>query len=509
MFISSYNRITGLSGSGFDIEGTVEKIMQAKRKNYDRLFQKKQTTTWKKEAYQEINLALTKFRESAFNMQLSGNILAKKASSTNESKVSASAVSSATNGTNKIWVKSLAEGATKTSTGSVIATGHASNESLASLFGVSGDIKFEINGEEVTVNSNDNINGLVTAINYKSSITNVKASYDSTSNRFFLTTTKTGEDQKIELTDTADSFLNTCLKLNTADVVTGKSAEVYLNDMDRSGEGLKYSSNSFTINGVNYNLKNITGMGDNDYVAVNVESDVDAIFDKIKNFMDDYNSLLDTLYGKLHEEKLYKQFPPLTDQQKEQMKEEDIKKWEEKSKTGLLTNDMYLNNGFNALREAMIQPVAGLANSSQLTAIGIETGFYYEYGKLKFSDSSGDKLKEALRKDPDSVIRLFNQAGTVDTATNTDSRGIAVRLTKAIDNTLGDLQKLAGGKSSGALDRNTTLGEQIYELGNRVSAEEARLKKIEERYWAQFTKMEQALSKMNTQSSWLSQQLGG
>ena len=49
----------------------------------------------------------------------------------------------------------------------------------------------------------------------------------------------------------------------------------------------------------------------------------------------------------------------------------------------------------------------------------------------------------------------------------------------------------------------------IDDIDKRIDRENQRLITIEQRYWKQFTAMEQAMSQMNSQSSWLSQQFGG
>jgi flagellar hook-associated protein 2 len=55
---------------------------------------------------------------------------------------------------------------------------------------------------------------------------------------------------------------------------------------------------------------------------------------------------------------------------------------------------------------------------------------------------------------------------------------------------------------------NSLLGKQVRDINDRISIMEDQLKSIEDRYYRQFTQMEQAIAAMNQQSMWLSQQLG-
>lgn len=515
---SNVNRISGLSGSGFDTEGTIEKIMQAERAKYDKLFQKRQALVWKKEDYREINTALAKMRDSARNMKLQGTFMAKKVSTADESKLTATAGANASDGIVGLAIKQLAEGANKISQAKITVEG-GSATSLSSQFGISGPISFEINGckFEYSDPSAVSIYDVVSDINKatvpdpnnpsKQISLGVKANYDAGTDLFFLTTTSTGKNQKIELKDTNGSFLQNSLRLmnSNTDVVEGKDAIVYLKGMDPSGPGISQSANSFTINGITYNLKATTVAGpivaDNEYINVNVTTDVDTVFNNIKTFMDDYNTIIDTLYNKINEDK-YRTYLPLTDQQREAMSEDDIKKWEEKARSGLLRNDSILSSALNKIRSNMTSSVLGVATESQLTNIGIETGKYYEHGKLKFSDDTGEKLKEAIRQNPDAIINLFTKDGETEA-----EKGIGRRIFDTIETVIKDVNKVAG--FSVSTNDDSILGKQIVDLDGKLKDENTRLIRKENNYWTKFTAMEKALSQMMNQSSWLSQQLGG
>ena len=106
----------------------------------------------------------------------------------------------------------------------------------------------------------------------------------------------------------------------------GQNAEVVINGLQ-----IEKTTNNFTVNNVTYQLKNTT----NSPVSLDVATDVDGIYEKIKDFVTQYNELIDMVNGKLTEKK-YRDYTPLTEEQKKDMTEKQIELWEEKAKSGLL-----------------------------------------------------------------------------------------------------------------------------------------------------------------------------
>ena len=385
MFVN-YNGVFGLSGSGFDVEGTVEKLMQTERSKYDKMYQQKEKLTWQKDAYREQNTALTTFRNKVFDLKLKANLDLRKSTTSNESAVSVTAGSTAVNGTNSINVKQLAEG---------VAIG--SSEGLGSVlkdgkfdFGEGVESKqFELNGKTITVKNGSSISSLVSTIN--SAGLGVKASYDSTLDRFFLSTNKTGESAEIKLKD-KDGFFKDCLKItkdqngNSIDYTqesltfNGKSAIFDLNGV----ENLKQESNKFTISGLTYNLKSAnTGP-----VTVTTSADTEAIYNQIKDFMDSYNTLIADIYTKINETS-YRDYPPLTEQQEEEMTEEEIKKWNKKAQSGLLKNDTTLSSLLSTMRVEM-SSVLKIINSNNDSVVTASAG-----SKARLGETTVNVIKVA------------------------------------------------------------------------------------------------------------------
>lgn len=234
--------------------------------------------------------------------------------------------------------------------------------------------------------------------------------------------------------------------------------------------------------------------------TIQVDRDTDQIIEGIKSFVDEYNKLIKTLNDYLDEGTSYKEYAPLTDAQKKEMSEKEIELWEEKAKEGLLHRDSTIDSFLQSMRTALYEKPVGCAYA--LYDLGIETGEWESKGQLVFTSDSEAKLRQVLESDPESVMQLF-----------TDSEeGIFTKINNIMDDTAkissgspGALVELAGVKGK-ASESNNTLYEQIKDIDDRIAALKETYEREKNRYWSEFNTMEQLISNMNVQSSWLSQQ---
>ena len=226
--------------------------------------------------------------------------------------------------------------------------------------------------------------------------------------KFTINAKETGlSGNNITVTDNGSGFVS-ATRLNLVDnkLTGGKDASFTLD-----GKTSTSKSNTFTIDGVTYTLKGKTGAS----TTITLEQDTDGIYNLIKGFVDKYNEIISTINNE-YNEKRNRDYPPLTDAQKEEMTENDIKLWEEKAKAGMLYRDSILGNITNDMRRAMydsIYTTSGDSNtklSYNLASIGITTGSYQDMGKLIIDEN---KLKEAIKNSPEQVIQLFTQESDV------------------------------------------------------------------------------------------------
>jgi flagellar hook-associated protein 2 len=180
------------------------------------------------------------------------------------------------------------------------------------------------------------------------------------------------------------------------------------------------------------------------------------------------------------------------------MSDREIELWEEKARSGMLRGDQLLSSIYNNIRAVTMARVEGLSGPyNNLSSIGITTGHYTERGKLHIDET---RLREALTNDPEGVMNLFTHSGE-----SAGQSGVAVKLYDAVNNAMSRITDKAG--SNSALFDNSVLGRDIARLNQSISLAEERLLKLEERYYRQFTALEQAINRMNQQSMWLTQML--
>ena len=482
-------RLTGISNSGLDTDALVKSLMTAKRAGYDKIGQQKTLAEWKKTDYNTMYKGLNDFRNNTvLNFKMSSSLNSTKAESTDITKVTATANASAASFTHILKVTTLATGASMSSSGTATWTAPVA------------DTIVNINGKDIVIQTTDTANDFASKINNTAGL-NIKANYDATLNKFFLYSTDSGSGSKIDLTadfladgttpNTGKALL-AGLNLDTSAAVTGTNAEFELDGVKSSDLGI--TGNTFTVSGVKYNLK-ATGI-----VNVAVSPDTDKVIANVKAFVESYNTMLGAVNTKINEAK-YKDFLPLTAEQKADLKDSEITAWEAKAKSGMLKNDPALSTLSYAMRDNFSSPIAGLTgNYTTAASIGITTGDYSEKGKLYLDE---DKLRKALEADPQIVQKMFGTDG--DT---TSKDGIAVRLYDSLQTAIDKIKVDAGTSDSASSDFTRNLGKKIYAYEQTMKDLNSRLKAMEESYYKKFSAMETALSKLNSQSSWLAQQLG-
>src|SRR5699024_1581619 len=358
-------RIGGLA-SGINTDEIIEKMMAAERMPLDRMEQDKTTLEWKRDGFREINKALLELDNMMLDMKLSKTYNSKIVTSSMESAVTATATSSAANGTYKIEVKELATSAMNVS---VLENDQKINinQTLEP-----GTITFKTYNEpgaeeeftehEITIDENDTIKDVLDKITEQDN--NVRAFYDKPSGQVVLETTRTGKynpaenGPEIDFSVDQSGFFTNVLKM-TGKETGGTDASFTYND----GLTLTSKDNSYTLNGITFSFHD-TGTS-----TLTVDNDTNAAFDSIMAFVDKYNEVVDVMNSSQREEK-HRDFPPLTEAQKEEMTEKEIELWEEKAKSGLLRGDSTITNGLFSMRNSWYSKVETGGEITSLTQIG-------------------------------------------------------------------------------------------------------------------------------------------
>lgn len=346
--------------------------------------------------------------------------------------------------------------------------------------------------ENFFVTGNDTLNSVISKVNNSS--LGVSMFFDDTSKKMTLTRTETGNlnNSNSQITYSGD-LINKAFKFDGATATKGTNAIFTVNGLE-----IQRTSNSFDMNGVSITLKQKF----TDPVSVNVNNDGSKVYDNIKTFVDKYNDLIGKINGKIKEER-YRSYTPLTDDQREQLSDKQQEMWEEKAKSGLLRRDSMLSSVLTEMRMDFSQPVMNDNVNNvykQLAEIGITTtANYLEGGKLEINEA---KLKKAIEENPEAVENLFIGQGTTES-----EKGIIHRLSDTATKSMDKIRTKAG--NANTTNDQFMIGKELKTLSKRINDFDERMKMLETRYYRQFSAMEKAVQKANSQSAYLMNAFGG
>lgn len=498
-------RIAGLA-SGMDTESIVKKLMDAERVPLNKIYQNKQWKQWQQDAFRDVNSQLLDLRTSIENLRLQSSFNKSKVNSTDTTKVDASIAGSPSQSVYNITAATLY----KQGDPSFLKVATNLSDDTTQL-GTGQGFSFTLNNNQIIqLSDTDTIQSAISKINAVSSQSHVTASYSSGDKAIIFT----GTDSSTTVSITGTSLTPSPNKLNI--VNTNGSAPQPSSDgsITINGATLTLKSNTFTYDGINYTLNSdITAPSQ---VQVNKTSDTDSIFNSIKTFVDKYNEVIKSLNDKI-DEKRYRNYQPLLDDQKTNMKDTEITLWENKAKSGLLSNDSLVSSILTNMRTALYTQVYDDnvlpkvdTNVDTLKEIGITTSKWDvdKNGKLILDEN---KLKGMLQTNLEGVKALFTKnhdtGNTKDTTANSADKykysGLAWRIYDQLNDSISKITNKAGNSTS--VD-NSLIGKELKSFDQQISEWNDRLSKRENMYWKQFNAMEQAIQKNNAQSGWLAQQ---
>lgn len=483
-------RVPGLA-TGMDIDSLVKQLMTAKRAPLDKLNQNKQILEWQRESYRTLNSAVVDFRQNKLGAKYRSasemNVFSSTVSG-NKDAISVKATTTANQVPMEVEVTSLA---TQTSLESLaLSAGTSVRTKLGDLNSTENEFTFSVSRgdgsytQSFTFTKSDTIQDVLKKLNGDVAAS-ISASFDEASKKIIIKSKEYGNDT-VQFDGT---LLTKALNADPAKTVAGKAAELTIN-----GTPYTPTSNQLTVNGVQITL---LGTNKGDPATITTKPDGQKALETVKAFIEDYNTLIKALNDKTNEQK-YRDFRPLSTEEKKEMKEDEIKRWEEKAKSGLLRNDEILVEALGSMRNILVSSTVTLGDSTiGLPSVGITTGPYTENGKLYLDE---EKFLKAIDENPDQVLELF--VGSSDGS----SKGIFDKMYDSLNVTLSRLSDKAGTLKystdvSATLNEQSTMGKELRDLNNRISDLTKKLTVMENNYYKQFASMETAINKFNSQSA--------
>ena len=535
--------IYGLSGSGIDVDSMVRMGMLTRQNEYDKMYKKEVRNEWTKEAYANMYSDLNTFNSvtmSTYKMSSTSN--PQTVSSTNSSVVTATANADAAQMSHTVEVTSLASNAylLTGSDGVKRSGGTEGNKSiyLEDVLGAidlqpGGSITMEVSNSDATdakkatltltyeqiYDNKQTLNDLASAFkklkDEDGESLGLSASYDATNDAFTIYNKDSGSANKIiikPLDDNAAKLMNNLnlhsveggtmeeaaktFAKDTATAVEGKDASVTI-------DGRKYeklTSNKITVSNVTYSFQSVSAGSS---ATLTVTQDTDKVIENVKKFVEDYNKMLDSLNEKYYEER-YSDYDVLTQTQEKGMTKEQIDKWNEKAKSGLLNHNQTIGKLISQMREAIYTPVESV-DSKYNTMMSIGVSSSTDRGHLTLDE---EKLKKALAADPDCVYQLLTSSGEkVDkngkSYTDYGSEGVAQRIGDKVVDILKEMKDYAGTSTE---DDSSTLGNLIRDMKTKMSNFKVMMSAYESLLYKKYDAMETAIQRLTYQSGYITGQ---
>ena len=304
---------------------------------------------------------------------------------------------------------------------------------------------------------------------------------------------------KTKIDTWAESALDVVLDIRRANETKKTDAEDA--EIELNGAIYKSASNSFNINGLTLTVNSKTAPGEE--VTITTQDDTDGIYDMIKNFFKEYNSIINEM-DKMYYADSAKGYEPLTDEEKEAMSDSAIEEWETKIKDSILRKDSSLGTIANTFKTLLMEPVEvdgkkmylsnfGIGTLNYFTAPENEKNAYHIDGDSDDAETSGnaDKLKSMIANDPDTVVKFFT--------------GLSKKLYEEVGKTMKDNDY----SSMYSVYDDKKMKEEYDDYTAKIKDLEKKLADYEDKWYAKFAAMETALAKMQSNASAVTSLLGG
>lgn len=546
--MSDLLRMTGMY-SGMDTESIVSQLVKTKSTKVTNLKNEQKKLEWKQTAWQDLNSKIyNMYSKTLSNLRLTSAYSKKSTVSSDSTKATVVASEGAVNGTQTLKVNKLAKsgyltgaklaGKTTTTTGTdgKDVTKVVNWETTDKL----SEIDSNLTGKTISITTGSGTDAKTTDIEITADMTindlvakfkdaGVNASFDTTNQRFFINSTGTGSAKNFTLiSDDSTALASLGLDPNTTytDIngsknscvkIEGQDAEIVLN-----GATFVSDSNTFSINGLTINTLGVT----DEEISLVTSTDYDGIYNTIKDFLTEYNDLINEM-DKLYNADSARKYDMLTNDEKDSMTDDEVEQWEDKIKSALLRKDNSLYNVMNTLTTTMMDGYyennlsdkqKKNMSASEISAwykenggkkhylsdYGIGTLSYFEAqdnehhayhingdADDEFTSTKEDKLKAAIAEDPEGTANFF--------AT------LCKTLYSKLDETMSESTEYS---SIYKVYNDKQLKKDYKDYTTKIRDAEDELNDYEDRWYNKFSKMEVALSKLQSQTSSISSMLG-
>ncbi len=542
--MSDLLRMTGMY-SGIDTESIVTQMVSAKSKKVENLKNEQTKLEWKQNVWQDLNSKIYSLYSGTLSkLRLTGSYSKKSTISSDTTKATVVASSSAVNGTQTLKVNQLAKAGyltgAKLQQKKTTEKDKDGNETTKDVNWTGSDKVSEINsnlaGQKISITVGTGADAKTTDIEITSDMTitkftnqlkeaGVNVSFDETNQRFFISATGTGSAKEFSISASSSSALEslgldpngTYANGSQCTRIDAQDAEIELN-----GATFTSDSNTFSINGLTINALGVTDQE----ISIVTSTDYDGIYNTIKDFISEYNELINEI-DKLYNADSARDYDVLSDDEKESMTDEEIEKWEDKIKGSLLRKDGNLYSVMNSLTSTMLggyyknnltdkQKKDMTASEIEqwykenggkklyLSDFGIKTKSYFECEDNEhhayhidgdeddeYAATKEDKLKAAIAADPEGTAEFF--------------ASLCKEMYNKLDETMG---KTTTYSSIYKVYNDKQLKSDYESYTKKIKEAEEELSDYEDKWYNKFAAMEKALSKLQSNTNAVTSMLG-
>lgn len=276
--------------------------------------------------------------------------------------------------------------------------------------------------------------------------------------------------------------------------VTGQNAIISLNDAV-----FESSTNTFEVNGLTITALTETS----ETITLTTGEDTDGIYDMIKNFFTEYNKLINEM-DSLYNADSAKGYDPLLSEEKAEMSDSEIEEWEKKIKGSLLRRDQTLDSVSSAMKNVFLKGVTVNGKTMYLSDFGINTlGYFKSADNEKNAYHIDGDEDDANVKDKDNVLKAMI-ASDPDTVTSFFSA-----LSKNLYDELTEQMSTSSMSSAFTVYNDKEMKEEYDDYTEKIKKQEEKVNALMDKWYAKFSSMETALSKLEAKNSAVSSMFGG
>lgn len=518
--------LRGFSGlaSGLDRDALIEQLTLNTSNKITGVKQNITKQEWRQEAYNSITGKMLDMEDDYLSYSgktsVINNDLYKKSIITATGNSSSASLLKATGSSGVMdylsikGVSQLASSAYYTSKRFTV-SGEGGEETAASKRTMLSDLGFTddqlsgmtINGTSFSVTSESTVNDLISAIN--NSEAGVKATFVESTGSFMFFDKDTGADSTIELNSEAETMFG-------GTQTAGKDTIMYVSYGGSDPVAVKSSSNTVNVDGLRVTASgifgnvqtdssgNVTSYDGSASVSFTASANVDKATERVKEFIDTYNKLVDEVNTAVTT-RPNRDYTPLTEAQEDEMTESEIEKWNKKAKEGILYNENEVRDFSDTLHGMMSSFLGAGISYADLKEIGITmTDDFADGGQLKFDE---DKFRQAMESDPEKVEKVMcgsSDSKGLGSVINDQFTPYATRYASRNGNSYGRLIEVAGSDKLTLTAKKNQIYNKIEGYNDELKKWESKLKIEEDRYIKQFTNLEKLINSMNSQSNYLS-----